>query len=284
MEWVALAAALTAPIPGGAVQRGHGPRPQSRRLVLYGGEVAPPPKVRAYGDATAVTGVPAAWRTGTWSCDGRTWTRVGDSGPIIQAPGEFVEPRTGSLLLFGAKPQPAPGVSASSGSSNTGAWAWSGGRWPARLLATPVQGTSLALDPVSGRIVGFRGQRPLNPGPTAGARASPGFAITSAWSGHGWVRLHPATSPGEAPAAIAAPPGGVLRFNDPGETWRWNRSTWLQLHPRRSPPGLPPDSALTALVAAPAYGHVLLIRSGPIASDQTWIRNASTWTEAASTP
>jgi hypothetical protein len=130
--------------------------PRSRRLILYGGEVAPPPKVKTYGDATAVTGVPAAWRTDRWSWDGRTWTRVGGSGPII--------------------------------------------------------------------------------------------------------------------------------VNELGETWRWNGSTWLQLQPRRSPPGIPPDTALTTMVADPAHGQVLLICSGPIANDQTWIWNGAAWTEAASTP
>jgi hypothetical protein len=117
------------------------------------------------------------------------------------------------------------------------------------------------------------------------------LADTWTWNGATWKQWSPPASPsprGGAQMAYDTATGQLILFGGntgtgSSETWTWTGSTWTQLHPAASPP---PESS-EAMAYDPATKQILIFGgfryppSGPVASNDTWAWNGTTWTKLA---
>ena len=158
----------------------------------------------------------------TWIWNGARWVRQfsGDLPPGTFLVGVAPDPMTGQLLAAGCCADPR---------GTTTTWAWGATGWhPVSTPTEPTFTTTLALDPISDRIVLF-----------ADASLAPGREIWS-WNGRDWTPLAGARPPVFPEAAVndtdasrlvllgsfAEPVQGTPQ---PVHLWSWTGSTWRQL-------------------------------------------------------
>jgi N-acetylneuraminic acid mutarotase len=197
----------------------------------------------------------------------------------------------GNIVLFGG----AADVSNTNLSLDTlgDTWLWNGSTWTEEFPAAsppPRVVAAVAYDAAAGNVVLFGGA-------SNDSNGSP-LGDTWVWNGSTWTEEFPAASPSAREDALMAYDaatkqvvlfGGVpasstyeceLCLND---TWVWNGNTWTEEHPATSPPGR--IGAVMAYDAA--TGQVVLFggfnwsssEDAPVALNDTWVWNGSTWTE-----
>jgi len=232
----------------------------SSRLLLFGGFGASGP----LGD--------------TWIWDGVSWTQQGDAGaPDASGPPARVGAAMGSACRVAVL---AGGLGTGGGGDIplADAWQWDGATWLPSSAAPPSRNYAAAA--TLGATLALFGGEDSTYTPQAD------WFI---WSGTNWS---PTPETDMWPNArtehiLAGVPGGLLLFGGVDilcdlfyDTWLWTGSAWV---PQRYPDGSSPPSA-SALATAAAWGQSVLLFGGQDAncdsSNETWIWDGSTWTQA----
>jgi hypothetical protein len=166
----------------------------------------------------------------TWIWTGTHWSKpAGGTLPAAAAYSPmWFDPVTRSLLAIGCCVGPPP----STGAANT-TWRWNGATWT--LLPTPanppIDGSTMALDPVLGRLVVCACGTPPAHGPAL-----------FAWDGSDWTALPAAAPPVVGGTAITdsdrdqllvfgIPRSATLPGHSPVEIWSLSGTVWGELRP-----------------------------------------------------
>lgn len=181
-----------------------------------------------------------------------------------------------SLLVAGACSAGTP--SAGGGSTSTATPTPTSTAYPQGVAGQPEarEHAAMAFDPASGRLIlfgGFAGQEDV-------------LADTWAWSGTGWRRLSPASSPpatfyasaaswpdGRAMVLVGGQPRPVAAGANgppPAATWLWDGANWRLAQTAQSPP----TSRAAGMAYDPAQHQEVLFVAG-----QTWTWNGQNWTQ-----
>jgi len=164
---------------------------------------------------------------GTWVWAGTHWIHPAGAdlpAAALSSPMEF-DPVTKSLMAVGCcQGPPSPGTVDTT-------WRWTGDRWQLLSARTnaPIDGSTIALDPASGRLV-----------LCACLASAPAEPELTEWDGHGWVALHikgiPVQGGIEVTDAdharlllIGAPVSAPASNAMPLQVWSLMGSTWRRL-------------------------------------------------------
>jgi hypothetical protein len=277
-------AVTTGPVRSGVLLASN---PYGRGLLMFGGSVQRQtdpscPSHLKSGQACTGTIEPDRPLSDTWAFSGGVWRRLAPDG--VPQSGQLMasDPALGTAVLIGySRYGDTSGV--------LGTWRWTGHRW-ALLSPAPVGlvGGSLGYDPVSRRLLAYRGEEPFTAGPGMGVRNSPGFSRTWSLEGRRWVEQRSVTAPDRASGILTRTPDGhrLLLINTRGQTWTWTGRDWQRLPTRGGPTGTRAAWTHSMLSAAPdpAHSQVVLLATSANADDQTWTLHGGTWTRHTNIP
>lgn len=188
---------------------------KNNKLVLYGG---------------------TSFLNQTWLWDGTNWTQATPrTSPPARAFAAMAADKNHDVVLFGG----ATNYTLTKLLNDT--WLWDGQTWRKWASATGIApsgriGASMTIDK-NGNLVLFGGGVNFFSGTC--------FNDTWLWTGRGWKRASPTTSPPARNFATMATDqnGNVILFGGQScstalldDTWLWNGTTWTQLSPATSPP------------------------------------------------
>jgi hypothetical protein len=234
--------------------------PVSQKVVLFGG----------YGSTDL---------NDTWTFDGTTWSHVKTKvkPPVRAAATMAFDKRANKLVLFG-------GFAYATQQYLQDTWAWDGGTstWSrVKMTKSPPSGSGAMLftDPNTGRAMMFGGYNANH--------QIPAYNVTWRFTGTGWQKLHPATTPiprGWGVTCLDSKrnnvvmTGGSARTIRTDNTWTWNGTNWTQQSPANQVqsmigPAYAFDPALQAVVVFGGNGT----QTGD--TNQTWEWTGSDWAQ-----
>lgn len=222
---------------------------------------------------------------GTWSWDGQSWSRVGDTPLQMPFAATGADPTHHQVLLSGydstyptqcgrtacVVPQPI---------DRAGAYVWNGTRWSAAAGQPPewyAGGT--AFDPHSGQLI------------SAGGYAPNGLQSTFGWDGKQWQLVSqtqgfngvpdPDYPAGPCQAATDVDAGGIVMVctfsaggHATGATWTFDGSTWTRASEATTV--LPAISSLS-VADVPIAGAVVMVYPGAASTEAMRLWNGSDW-------
>jgi hypothetical protein len=244
----------------------------SHQVLMLAGEETMPvtdPCVRAAGRAPVCTpqnetrGVAIA--APFWGWDGNTWTPRAEPDHNPGPNPVMVTQSDGTVLAYG----------------NGGTWTYDGSGWQLHGYAPAdlYEGTAMALDPTTGRVIAVESYQPGFCMPHSGC-SKPAYMRTFTWTGRAWKELKDRDPPSAGdPATLVADPAGrgILMLATDGTWRRAPNGRWTQVATEAHSP--PATDGMT-LVADPATEQVVGFGGAPTSaytSNETWIWNGNAW-------
>lgn len=222
---------------------------------------------------------------GTWSWDGQTWNRAGDTPLQMPFAAAGADPTHHQVLLSGYDtnyPTQCGRVACPvlGEIDRAGAYSWNGTRWaPAAGQAPDWYASGTAFDPSSGRVI------------SAGGYVPNGLQSTFGWDGKQWQLVsqtqgfngvpdpdYPASPCDAATDAGAGNIVMVCAFTSGGQptgaTWTFDGSTWTRASQAAA---VLPAIASLSLADAPIAGAVVMVYPGPAGTEVMRLWNGSDW-------
>lgn len=241
---------------------------QRDKLVLFGGAVG-------LGRARRVTG-------DTWEWDGKTWTRVSESGPPPRAAHAMTyDSQRKKIVLFGGD-----GAAGTLGDT----WEWDGKTWTQVATTGPAARGAhrIAYDSRRKKVVLFSGTSQF------GRAMKPAFNDTWEWDGRAWKLVSSTGPAGRLLFGLAYDVkrskvvlfGGNTSFAPPFEaglrddTWEWDGQRWSEIKASG-----PAKRDHNNLIYDAARGQTILYGGGAngVLLGDTWAFDGRQWTKLATT-
>jgi hypothetical protein len=218
-------------------------------------------------------------RDDLWSWDGRSWRRLGASGPGPRTfPGFAFDHARGEALLFGGN-RVLFGREGELDTLLADTWVWRGGRWLRREVAGPPARSEpvMAYDSRRRRVVLFGGYQRT---PKGNLR----LGDTWEWDGNRWSRVEAPAPAARSSAALAYDDrrarmvlfGGRATEALSGDTWEWDGARWERVAGGDAEPRFNPVMAFDS-------GNDVVVRfggwTGRVRTGDTWLFRPPRWQE-----